>query len=73
MIIHKDIDGQELTKGSKVAFVDMISRTALDTGVVVGSTTKRIKVEIKGELKPSLKTPQNVAKLMYKEKANEWI
>ncbi len=68
MIIHKDIDGHDLTEGTRVAFVDMVSRTRLDTGVVVGSTNERVKIEIKGEVKPSSKTPSNVAKLITQEK-----
>jgi len=67
MIIHKDIDGHDLTEGTRVAFVDMISRTGLDRGVIVGSTKQRVKVKIDGELNPASKTPRNVVKLINQE------
>jgi len=62
-IVHKDIDGHDLTNGTRVAFVDMVSRTGLGTGVVVGSTPQRVNVKIEGELNPANKTPRNLVKM----------
>jgi len=61
-----DIDGNNLSLGTRVVTIDNLMGIKLKIGTVVGYTTQRVKIDF-GNIKPSAKDPNTLIKVFKQE------
>lgn len=64
----KDLDGNKLYNGTRVAAADNVHKITMKVGKIIGFTEKRVRIQFEGEIKPSTKAPHTLIKVFIQEK-----
>ena len=64
----QDLQGNDLTIGTRIAAADNLCGVKIRIGNVIGYTKQRVKIQFDDDTKPSSKAPHTLVKIFNQEK-----